>query len=227
MVVSCLPAGCRVNASASRPLDSASATTSAYQRTAAYCLLAHFFPFASVCWLVIASPLVAPPPPCIAFRRTAASRVHPRPPLFVSAGWLLRRVASCCTTSASRRATGSRVASCGTFALHPPACPLLHHNFRRPLSWRSGHHRHPQMHGALSRRRHRQRPLFPLVRLLTSNTSTFAAALSSLQLNHPPSLPNSRHILEEGDDVEDFYVCLNFTLICESRSTVPPILRVW
>jgi hypothetical protein len=92
MVVSCLPAGCRVDASASRPLDSASATTSAYQRPAAYCLMAHFFPFASVCWLVIASPLVAPPTPCIAFLRTAAFCVHPRPPLFVRASWLLRRI---------------------------------------------------------------------------------------------------------------------------------------
>ncbi len=55
MVVSRLPAGCRVDASASRPLDSASAATSAYQRHAASCPLAHFFLFASVCWLVIAS----------------------------------------------------------------------------------------------------------------------------------------------------------------------------
>ncbi len=94
MVVSCLPAGCRVDASASRPLDSASVASSAYQRPAASCPLANFFQFASVCWLVIASPLVAPPPPCIAFRRTAASRIHPRPPLFVSAGWLLRRILS-------------------------------------------------------------------------------------------------------------------------------------
>jgi hypothetical protein len=36
------------------------------------------------------------------------------------------------------------------------------------------------------------------------STSTFAAVSSSIQLNHPPSLPNSRHILEEGDDVEAF-----------------------
>jgi hypothetical protein len=86
MVFSRLPAGCRVDASASRPFDSASAGTSAYQRPAASCPLAHFFPFASVCWLVIPSPLVAPPLPCIAFRCTATSRVHPRPPLFVRAG---------------------------------------------------------------------------------------------------------------------------------------------
>ena len=59
MVVSRLLAGCRVDASASRPLDSASAATSAYQCPAASCPLAHFFPLASVCWLVIVSPLVA------------------------------------------------------------------------------------------------------------------------------------------------------------------------
>jgi len=114
MVVSHLLAGCHVNASASCPLDSASAATSAYQCPVASCPLAHFFPFASVCWLVIASPIVAPPLPCIAFRRTATSRVHPRPPLFVHAGWLL----SCILlpASASRRAAGSRAASCGTFA---------------------------------------------------------------------------------------------------------------
>jgi hypothetical protein len=142
--------------------------------------------------LRLASPFVAQPP--------LASILDP-PSSLVPAGCC---VASCRTASASRRAAGSRVASCGTFALHPPARPLLHRNFRRPLSRRSGHRRHPQMHGALSRRRHRQRPLFPLVWLLSSNTSTFTAALSSLQLNHPPSLPNSRHILEEGDDVEAF-----------------------
>jgi len=94
MVVSRLPAGCCVDASASRPLDSASVATSAYQRPAASCPLANFFPFASVCWLVIASPLVAPPPPYVAFCHTAASPVHPRPPLFVRAGWLLRRILS-------------------------------------------------------------------------------------------------------------------------------------
>jgi len=63
---------CRVDASASLPLDSASTATSAYQRPAASCSLAHFFPFASVCWLVrshrlflrrlrLASPFVAQP----------------------------------------------------------------------------------------------------------------------------------------------------------------------
>ena len=138
MVVSHLLADCRVNASISRPLDSASTATSAYQGPAASCPLAHFFPFASVCWLVIASPLVALPPPCIAFRRTAASRVHPQPPpsLFTWAGCC---VASCRTASASGRTAGSRVASCGTSALHPPARPLLHRHFCRPLSRRRGH----------------------------------------------------------------------------------------
>ena len=237
-----------------------------------------------------------PPPPCIAFRRTAASLVHPRPLLFVPAGWLLRRILShrfclstrhrltCCllrhlrlksasspylappfslpplsaprpspassnarrtlpaaalptATVPSRMAhvlehvrlrAGSRVASCGTFALNPPARPISHRHFCRPLSRRHGHCLRPLMHGALSWRRHHQRPLFPLVRLSSSNTSAFAAASSSLQLNHPPSLANSHHILEEGDDMEVFYVCVKFTLICESRSNVPrgpPIRR--
>jgi len=67
MVVSRLPAGCCVDTFASRPLHSAYAATSAYQRPAASCLLAPLFPFASVCWLVIALPLVAPRMPCIAF----------------------------------------------------------------------------------------------------------------------------------------------------------------
>ena len=259
MVVSRLPAGCCVDASASRPLDSASAATSAYQRPATSCPLANFFPFASVCWLVIASPLVASPPPYVAFCHTAASPVHPRPPLFVRAGWLLRRILShrlrappadmlpraapspyirqlalSCTAifvapslgaaaiagilkctahspgAASPTATvpfrtalvlqhvhlraGSRVASCGIFTLN-----LSHRHCRRPLSRRRGHRRRPQMHRALSRRRHRQRPLFPLMALV-------------IQHVHLPSLPNSRHILEEGDDVEAFYVCVKFTL---------------
>ncbi len=163
MVVSRLPAGCRVDSSASRPLYSASTATSAYQRPAASCPLAHFFPFASFCWLVIVSPLVAPPSPCIAFRRTAASHVHPQPPLFVCAAPAGCCVPSCHTASASRHAADSHVASCGTFALNPPARPLSQCHFRRTLSWRHGHRRRPQMHNALSRRRHCQRPLFPLV----------------------------------------------------------------
>jgi hypothetical protein len=125
------------------------------------------------CHLRLASPFVAQSP--------LASILDP-PSLFTPAGWC---VASCRTASASRRAAGSRVASCGSFALYSPACPLLHCHFCRPLSRRRGHRRHPQMHGALSRRRHCQQPLFPLVRLSSSNTSACAAALSSLQLNHP------------------------------------------
>ena len=241
MVVSRLLAGCRVDASASRPLDSASAATSAYQRPAASCPLAHFFPLASVCWLVIVSPLVA--------RLHLASPFVAQPPLasildppssLVPAGCC---VASCRTASASRRASGSRVASCGTFALHPPARPLLHRNFRSlfqfasvcwlviasplvvppppcasasrraagsrvascgtfalnlparplshrhcrcPLSRRRGHRQRPQMHGALSRRRHRQRPLFiqhvhlrRRIVIFTAQPSTIIAQLSS------------------------------------------------
>ena len=195
-----------------------------------------------------------PPPPCIAFRRTAASRVHPRPPLFVSAGWLLCRILShrlrlstrrrlaCCllrhlhltsarlpslapqfsspplsaprpspASSNTRRTlpavtsptatvpfctalvlqhvrlrADSRVASCGTFAFNFPAHPLSHRHCRRPLSRRHGHRRRPQMHGALSRRRHRQRPLFiqhvhlrRRIVIFTAQPSTIIAQLSS------------------------------------------------
>ena len=98
--------------------------------------------------LRLASPFVAQPP--------LASILDPLSSL-VPAGCCF---ASCHTASTSRRAAGSRVASCGTFALHPPARPLLHRNFRRPLSRRRGHCRHPQMHGALSRRGQAQRPVF-------------------------------------------------------------------
>ena len=55
-----------------------------------------------------------PPPPCIAFRRTAASRVHPRPPLFVSAGWLLCRILS----HRLRLSTRRRLACCLLRHLH-------------------------------------------------------------------------------------------------------------
>jgi hypothetical protein len=87
MVVSRLPAGCRADASASRPLDSASTVTTAYQCPAASCLLVHFFPFASVCWLVITSPLVALPPSCIAFCRTCLS--HPSSTPLLRPRWLV------------------------------------------------------------------------------------------------------------------------------------------
>ena len=87
MVISCLPSSCRVDASASCPLDSASAVTSAYQCPTASCLLVPLFPLASVCWLVVMSPLFAPPPPCISCHCAAASHVHPQPlSLFMPAG---------------------------------------------------------------------------------------------------------------------------------------------
>ena len=177
MVVSRLPAGCRVDASASCPLNSASAVTSAYQRPAASCPLAHFFPFAYVCWLVITSPHVAPPPPCIAFCCTAAFTSILDPPLFVSTGWLLRRILS----HRLRLSKHHRLACCLlrhlrlTFASSPSLAP----QFSSPplsLSRRRGHCQHPQMHGALSRRRYRQRPLFPFVRLSSSNTSACTPA---------------------------------------------------
>ena len=128
-------------------------------------------------WLVIASPIVASPLPCITFRCTAASRIHPQPPLFVRAGWLLHRILL--PASTSQRTAGSRVASRHlhlTSASSPSRAPP----FSSPLSRRRGHRRHPQMHGALSRRRHRQWPLFPLIQLLSSNTSACAPATCSL-----------------------------------------------
>ena len=54
--------------------------------------MAPLFPFVSACWLVVASPLVAPPPPCITIHCTATSRLHPLPPLFVCTGWLSRQI---------------------------------------------------------------------------------------------------------------------------------------
>ena len=50
--------------------------------------MAPLFPFVSACWLVVASPLVAPPPPCITIHCTATSCLHPLPPLFVHNVWL-------------------------------------------------------------------------------------------------------------------------------------------
>jgi hypothetical protein len=67
MVVSCLPAGCHVDASASRPLDSASANLYLYYTPPISFLMAPLFPFASASWLVVAPHLLAPPPPCINF----------------------------------------------------------------------------------------------------------------------------------------------------------------
>ncbi len=95
VVVSRLMAGCRVDASASHPLDSASASKSAtlaYRGPIASCLLAPLLPFDS------RSPAGCPiacshmPPPRVTFRRAAAAHVHPRPLLFVPVSWLSRRI---------------------------------------------------------------------------------------------------------------------------------------
>jgi hypothetical protein len=181
MVFSCLPAGCRVDASASRPLDSASARTSAYQLLAASCPLVHFFPFASVCWLVIASPLVAPPPPCIAFCCTATSRIHPRPPLFVRAGTSPLVVppppciAFCCTVT-------SRV---------NPRPPLFVHAgwlVRRILSHRL----------RLSTRRRLTCCLLRLLRLIFASLPSLALPFLSPPLSAPrpsPASSNARRTL--------------------------------
>jgi hypothetical protein len=135
MVVSRLPAGWRVDASASRPLDSASTVTTAYQCPAASCPLVHFFPFASVCWLVITSPLVALPPPCIAFRHTSVYCVHPGPPLFIRAGWLLCHILShrirlsrrhrftCCLLRHLHLTSTSSPSLAPPFSSHPLSAP--------------------------------------------------------------------------------------------------------
>ena len=66
-VVSCLPAGCCVDASASHLLDFASHwATSAYQRPAPSCLLASLLPFASH----------SPAGSCVAYCRTASTLRH-------------------------------------------------------------------------------------------------------------------------------------------------------
>jgi hypothetical protein len=109
-----LPAGCRVDASTSRPLDSASGSTSAYQRPATSCPLVHFFPMPLfdgwlsrrllVCRLPLALPFVAQPP--------LASILGPR--VFVRASWLLRRILS----HRLRLSTGRRLTCCFLRHLH-------------------------------------------------------------------------------------------------------------
>ena len=96
-VISPLPAGCRVDASAPHPLDSASASkcaTSAYQGPIASCLLAPLLSFASRTPAGCHIACCCVPPPRVTFRRTGTARVHPRPLLFVRASWLLRRISS-------------------------------------------------------------------------------------------------------------------------------------
>ena len=76
MVVSCFRL---VVVSMPPPLDSLPAAISACQCPDAF-PLAPLLTFASVCWLIVALPLVAPPTPCITFCCAAASPVHPPPP---------------------------------------------------------------------------------------------------------------------------------------------------
>ena len=186
IVVSRLLAGCRVNASASRSLDSASALSTPRRLLSAdaflpvcLCLLAGYS-VASCCAAFALHRLITQPP--------LTSILNP-PSLFVPAGCC---VTCCRTASASRRNAGSRFAACGTFTSNLPAHSLLHCHFRHPFSRRRGHHRCPQMHGAISWWRHCQRLLLPLVWLSSSNTSTGTAASSYLQLNHPcPTLVTS------------------------------------
>ena len=83
MVVSHLPASYHVETSASCPLNSASATISAYnQYSTVSSPLVPLFLFTSVCWLVVALPLFVPPSPCITCCRTAPLTSILDPPLF-------------------------------------------------------------------------------------------------------------------------------------------------
>ena len=122
--VSPLPVGCRVDASASHRLDSASASkraTLAYRGPVASCPLAPLLPFASRtpagCYIACC----CVPLPRVTFRRTAAAHVHPRPLLFVRdprpllfvhASWLSHQISLHCLHLLTRRRlmTGSVVA---------------------------------------------------------------------------------------------------------------------
>ena len=96
-VVSRSPAGCRVNASTSRSLDSPPSLNVQPQPIDApaplFCWrLSSRLPL--LCRLVVVSPLVMLPPPHVTFRRAAASQVHPRPPLFIRASWSSHHISS-------------------------------------------------------------------------------------------------------------------------------------
>jgi hypothetical protein len=78
-VVSCSTAGCRVDASASDPLDSASASkrsTSADQGPIASCPLAPLLSFASRLPAGCRIACCHVPPPRVTFRHAAAARIH-------------------------------------------------------------------------------------------------------------------------------------------------------
>ena len=93
--------------------------------------MAPLFPFASVCWLVVVSPLVAPPPPCITIcvAQPPLASILYRPSLFTLSGC---HVESRCTAWASQCAAGSHIASCGTSASHPRGLPSLAPPFSLP-----------------------------------------------------------------------------------------------
>ena len=95
MAISRLPAGCRVDASTSHSLDSPPSLDTQPRPINApapfvYWRLSSRLPL--VCRMFVVSPLVMLPPPHITFHRAAASQDHPRPPLFVRAGWLSRHI---------------------------------------------------------------------------------------------------------------------------------------
>jgi len=93
MVVSRLTAGCCIDASASHPLDSASASkcsTLAYRGPIASCPLVPLLLFASRLPAGCHIACCRVPLPHITFRCAATARVHPQPLLFVRASWLSR-----------------------------------------------------------------------------------------------------------------------------------------
>ena len=135
-VVSCSLAGCHVDASASCPLDSASASqhaTSAYWCPVASCPLMPLLPFASCFPAGCPVACCCMPPPCITF--AAASRVHPQPPLFICASWLLHCISlhRLCISTCRHLTTGCVVAVSNMQASSPSMHRHLSH--RRDCKW--------------------------------------------------------------------------------------------
>ena len=133
-------AGCRVDASASHPLDSASASTSkhatsAYRGPIASCVLAPLLPFVSHSPTGCHITCCRVPPPCVTFCRAAAAILYPSS-LFPPAG--------CCVASLRTASTSQRVAVSRLAVLLPLLmrrrlrhhCDCDCHPRRIPSSWR-------------------------------------------------------------------------------------------
>jgi hypothetical protein len=186
-VVSCSTAGCHVDASASHPLDSASASkraTLAYPGPIASCLLGPLLPFASRLPAGCRIACCRAPPPRITFCRAAAARVHPRPLPFVRASWLLRRISSHRLRLLTRRrlTTGCVV----TVADAQASLPSMRRRLRRRCNC-DCHPRRTLSSWRCCPRCHRcQRPLpslssssYPVAPLPSSSASASVASLSS------------------------------------------------